>query len=303
MNPLTPEQVASYHNNGFLLLRVNEHQLVDPTALKQWTEEIRAWPRVKGKWMPYDEININGERQLMRTERFIDFHPQYKELVCGDKLAEILKAVSGDVNTQSNPKMLILVSVPNAIQDMLLFKDKINYKQPGGNGFQAHLDAPAYDHIGRIEHVTANVAIDAATLENGCLEVVPGSHKMDVEFEHSGRIKHSWEAAHEWITIPLDPGDMLIFGSHLAHRSAENKTDKSRSSLYATFHSKSDGLDLREKYYKHRMENFPPEHERVAGKDYSAGYRTYGFAAPFTRAGQTVAVPVVPAVSAVPVVP
>ncbi|KAJ5650842.1 uncharacterized protein N7484_004565 [Penicillium longicatenatum] len=280
MNALTPEQVASYHKNGYLLLRVNEHQLVDPIALKQWTEDIKGWPRVKGKWMPYDEINIKGERQLMRTERFVDFHPQFKELVCGEKLGEILKAVSGD--------------------DMLLFKDKINYKQPFGNGFQAHLDAPAYDHIGRIEHVTANVAIDAATLANGCLEVVPGSHKMDVEFESHGRIKQSWEAAHEWITIPLDPGDMLIFGSHLAHRSAENKTSESRSSLYATFHSKKDGLDLRERYYKHRMENFPPEHERVEGKDYSAGYRTYGFAAPFTRASQIASD--APAAAAIPVV-
>lgn len=204
---------------------------------------------------------------------------------------------------------------------MLIFKDKINYKQPFGNGFQAHLDAPAYDHIGRIEHVTANVAIDAATIANGCLEVVPGSHKMDVEFESHGRIKQSWEDAHEWITIPLDPGDMLVFGSHLAHRSAENKTNESRSSLYATFHSKSDGLDLREKYYKHRMENFPPEHgkffhgteavarvvadkilERVEGKDYSAGYRTYGFAAPFTRADQNAAASAVPAAAAIPVV-
>jgi hypothetical protein len=33
---------------------------------------------------------------------------------------------------------------------MFLFKEKINYKEPNGNGFQAHLDAPAYDHIGKI---------------------------------------------------------------------------------------------------------------------------------------------------------
>ncbi|KAL5336936.1 hypothetical protein BJX70DRAFT_371088 [Aspergillus crustosus] len=104
---------------------------------------------------------------------------------------------------------------------MLLFKDKINYKQPRGNGFQAHLDAPAYDHIGggRIEHITANFAIDAATPENGCLEVVPGSHKMAIEFEHCGRILLAWKATHEWVKIPLEPGDVLIFGSHLAHRS------------------------------------------------------------------------------------
>ncbi|KAJ5090835.1 hypothetical protein N7532_009519 [Penicillium argentinense] len=237
MSPLAPEQVVSYHKNGYLLLRAPEHQLVDPADLKKWTGEIQAWPRVKGKWMPYDEINMNGERQLMRTERFIDFNPQYKDLVCGKKLGQILKAVS----------------------DMLLFKYKINYRQPHGNGFKAHLDAPAYDHIGRIEHVTANLAIDAATIESGCFLVVPGSYKMVAEFVQGGS-NH--------------PG-----------------TDHSRLGLYATFHSKNDGLDLRERYYKHRTEMFPPEHEREEGKDYSQGYKTYGFAAPFTSIDQAKVVP------------
>lgn len=107
---------------------------------------------------------------------------------------------------------------------MLLFKEKINYKHQG-NGFQAHLDAPAYDHIRLIEHITANIAIDAATPENGCLEVVRGSHKMKVEFAEAGRITPEWENTHERTSVPLEMGDMLIFGSHLAHRSAENKTE------------------------------------------------------------------------------
>lgn len=145
---------------------------------------------------------------------------------------------------------------------MLLFKDKINYKQPFGNGFQAHLDAPAYDHIGRIEHITANIAIDAATHENGCLEVVPGSHKMDVELKNGGHISEAWEHSQTWVPVPLERGDMLIFGSHLAHRSAKNTTDKPRASLYATYHMRSDGEDLRQRYYEHRRANFPPDHGR-----------------------------------------
>lgn len=48
---------------------------------------------------------------------------------------------------------------------MLFFKDKVNYKLVYGNGFATHLDAPVYDHIGKIEHLTANIAVDAATLE------------------------------------------------------------------------------------------------------------------------------------------
>jgi 2-aminoethylphosphonate dioxygenase len=145
-------------------------------------------------------------------------------------------------------------------QDILLFKDKINYKLPNGNGFAAHLDAPAYDHIGQIEHLTANIAVDAATRENGYLEVVAGSHLMNVELSHGGAISKTWEDAHEWTPVPLQPGDLLLFGSHLAHRSAANKTSQSRSSVYATYHCQKDGLDLRRRYYEDRRANFPPDH-------------------------------------------
>jgi len=143
---------------------------------------------------------------------------------------------------------------------MLLFKDKINYKLPSGNGFAAHLDAPAYDHIGKIQHLTANFAVDEATVANGCIEVVPGSHNMDVELAHGGRISQAWEDSHEWVSVPLRSGDVLLFGSHLAHRSAPNHTGTSRSSIYATYHGKGDGDDLRRRYYAHRRENFPPDH-------------------------------------------
>jgi len=54
--------------------------------------------------------------------------------------------------------------------------------------------------------VTANLAIDTATPENGCLEVVPKSHKMDATFLTGGQISADWEAAHEWLPVPLQPG-------------------------------------------------------------------------------------------------
>lgn len=147
---------------------------------------------------------------------------------------------------------------------MLLFKDKINYKAPFGNGFQAHLDAPAYDHMGKIEHITANIAVDSATPENGCLEVVPGSQHMSITFIQGGHITNEWEQAHEWVSVPLEPADILIFGSHLAHRSLDNKTDKARAAIYATYHAESDGAELRENYYAHRREQFPPDHGKKA---------------------------------------
>jgi len=176
---------------------------------------------------------------------------------------------------------------------MLLFKDKINYKAPNGNGFTAHLDAPAYNHICKVEHLTINIAIDDATPANGCVEVVVGSHKMNVTMI-GHNIDPKWDEAADWTPIPLASGDLLVFGSHLAHRSAANKTTGSRASVYATYNSILDGENLHAKYYAHRRQEFPPDHglmhvftllikERVQGKDYSEGFKTYAFAAPFVK--------------------
>lgn len=176
----------------------------------------------------------------MRIESFVDDHQGFSSLLLGAELRNILAQLTRD--------------------DMLLFKDKINFKLPGGNGFGAHLDAPAYDHIGQIEHTTANLAVDAATVANGCVEVVPRSHKMDVELSHGGSISKAWEDSHEWLPVELASGDLLIFGSHLAHRSGPNATSQSRTSVYATYHNASDGDNLRSSYYADRRENFPPDH-------------------------------------------
>lgn len=232
--------------------------------------------------MPYDEISASGERQLMRVESFVEEHEGFASLLLGSGLRHILAQLTRD--------------------EMLLFKDKINFKLPGGNGFGAHLDAPAYDHVGKIEHTTANIAIDAATVANGCVEVVPRSHKMDVELADGGSISKAWENSHEWMPVELAPGDLLVFGSHLAHRSGPNNTTQPRASVYATYHMVSDGDNLRSTYYADRRENFPPDHgkrfensctfsssstnkstaERIPGKDYGVGVKRYAFAAPFT---------------------
>ncbi|KAL2831853.1 hypothetical protein BJY01DRAFT_254138 [Aspergillus pseudoustus] len=261
---LTPEQLSFFRKKGYLKLTAAEHGLVSPAEVQQWTNEVRSWPLERGKWMPYFEVTATGTRQLMRTEKFVDYHTQFRELLCGDALGGILAQLMGE--------------------DPTLFKDKINYKLPSGNGFHAHVDYHAYSHIAPIAHLTANIAVDDATVANGCLEVVPGSHRTRIEFAHGGRIAPGWEAAQEWVTVPLNAGDVLFFGSMLAHRSKENTTEKSRSSLYATFVTRREGEGLRERYYEDRRRAFPPDHERDEKADYGEGWKQYGFAAPFLGA-------------------
>jgi hypothetical protein len=92
-----------------------------------------------------------------------------------------------------------------------------------------------------------------------CDLVLTDWQKIDVELAHGGAISKAWEERAEWTAVPLNPGDVLLFGSHLAHRSGPNRTTARRAMIYATYHGKGDGLDLRQKYYAHRRENFPPE--------------------------------------------
>jgi hypothetical protein len=95
---LSQSQIQCYQDQGYLILRAGEHNLVDPIELQRWTREVATWPRIKGKWMPYDEINSAGEKQLMRTEKFADYHEQFGKLLFGDSVAAILKQLSGEVS-------------------------------------------------------------------------------------------------------------------------------------------------------------------------------------------------------------
>lgn len=62
----------------------------------------------------------------------------------------------------------------------MLFKEKINYKLPGGRGFAPHQDAPAFASFGQRYHGTLLVSVNRATPENGCLEMSEGYREADL---------------------------------------------------------------------------------------------------------------------------
>jgi len=94
---LSAEQLASFQRDGYLVLRAGEHGLADPSDLARWADEVLSWPLEKGKWMPYDEVNTKGERQIMRTEKITDYHPELENLLCGDAAFSVLKQLTGKV--------------------------------------------------------------------------------------------------------------------------------------------------------------------------------------------------------------
>lgn len=95
--------------------------------------------------------------------------------------------------------------------------------------------------------VSVFVAVDKATRENGCLQVIKGSHKM-------GRIDHILRGDQagadmervnaclermELIHCEMEPGDAIFFHSNLLHRSDQNTSDHPRWSMVCCYNTKS----------------------------------------------------------------
>ena len=91
------------------------------------------------------------------------------------------------------------------------------------------------------------IAVDNATIENGCLQVIKGSHRL-------GRIDHvltgdqagaDQERVDEvlkrldLIHVTMKAGDALFFHSNLLHRSDQNKSDHARWAMICCYNAKS----------------------------------------------------------------
>ncbi|KZT34750.1 PhyH-domain-containing protein [Sistotremastrum suecicum HHB10207 ss-3] len=259
MRSLTESEKSSFQENGFLKLTdLLTKEEVD--SLVRWTSEVKNLPNVVGEHMPYEEIDATGKRVLCRTENYCNYHSGFNGILRGEAALSVLQQLSGE--------------------KMHLFKEKINYKQPHAGGFDAHFDAPAYNHIKATKHLTILMAVEPATLENGCLEVVPGSHRQPIPLGEDRCITKEWCDMHDWVPVPLDTGELLIFGSYLAHRSGANHSSLGRAAIYATYNCDSDGGDIHDEYYVHRRKLWPPTHERLVGEKYEEGAVLYGFGSP-----------------------
>jgi hypothetical protein len=81
------------------------------------------------------------------------------------------------------------------------------------------------------EYVTCWLALDEAELDNGCLWVIPRSHRNGTVRHHGGpgpfRVGHDGPDA-DGVAVPVARGSVLVFSSLLMHRSGPNRTDRPR---------------------------------------------------------------------------
>jgi ectoine hydroxylase-related dioxygenase (phytanoyl-CoA dioxygenase family) len=131
------------------------------------------------------------------------------------------------------------------------FHSKLMQKEPRvGGAWEWHQDYGYWyknQFLFPDQLISVMVALTRANKENGCLQVIKGSHKL-------GRVNHGFAGEQVGAdatmvenalkTMPLiycelEPGDALIFHSNLLHRSEANLSDRPRWSVISCYCSQS----------------------------------------------------------------
>ncbi|HJO74095.1 MAG TPA: phytanoyl-CoA dioxygenase family protein, partial [Rhodospirillales bacterium] len=119
---LNEEQINTFERDGYLI--VSQAFFADEMKrIDTWTQELVALPEESGKHWVYHEKSLKGDSAdlISRIENIAPFHAGFEEL------SRVLKA----------PVAQLLG------EEAALFKEKVNFKMAGGDGFKPHQDSQA----------------------------------------------------------------------------------------------------------------------------------------------------------------
>ncbi|MEM7171164.1 MAG: phytanoyl-CoA dioxygenase family protein [Pseudomonadota bacterium] len=247
-NSLTETQISCFCQTGFLHVP-GFFPDAEQAEIESWCQEVTEMPEVPGKQMVYYEQSEldRAQRILQRIEDFSPHHQGLNQLFCHSRLSGAVADLLGE--------------------KALLFKDKINYKLPGGGAFAPHQDIQAGWQIYAPFFVTAMISIDGSTEKNGCLEMVSGWHKKGLLGDEWAPLTEEQRAQMDFVPLPTEPGDVVFFDSFAPHKSAPNLSNSQRRVLYVTYNGASHG-DQRRRYFKDKRAAFPPDIERNPDQTY-----------------------------------
>ncbi|MEE8558933.1 MAG: phytanoyl-CoA dioxygenase family protein [Myxococcota bacterium] len=233
---LTPEERENYQEQGYVVAR----RLFTADELHRWRDRFRAIVRGEAETAKHmlvmrDVMVAKGVVQPDSREKAIakiqDFHHDsvlYGEYVNHERMLERVEALIGpDIKS---------------IHTMLI------NKPPGLDGrHPIHQDLLYFPFRPADLIVAVWTAIDPCTRENGCLVVVPGSHKgeliphelPDWKYVNGGYFGIKGGKPSGRVHLEMDPGDTVFFHPLLLHGSGVNRTQEFRRSISCHFASAS----------------------------------------------------------------
>jgi 2-aminoethylphosphonate dioxygenase len=245
---LTKARVEDFRRDGILIVR----EMYGRDEIRQmagWIDALVAKPRVRGAEMAYfeDSRTEPGKRILSRIEKFAEPGTPFGAAVREKRMIEAVEALLGG--------------------PAVLFKEKINFKLPGGGGFEPHQDIqPGWDDYAPY-FISVAIAIDDSTIPNGCLEVSKGHHTRGWLGERWKPLTEEQLKGVDFVPCPMVPGDVMFFDCYAPHQSQPNLTPDQRRNVYLTYNRAADG-DHRERYFADKRASYPPDNERQPGKEY-----------------------------------
>lgn len=230
-------------NNGMVCIK-NFFNKKESYLIQKWAHQLEELPEVKNEYMKYYE-NINSQKVLSRIEYFSKYNNDINNFL-KFKITPFLEQILE--------------------KDMFLFKDKINWKMPGGGGFEPHQDHPAWDDFKLDIFYSIAISADNSTIDKGCLQFAD-KESIILENTFSG-IKPEISKYLNFKKYETTPRDLIIFDSFIPHKSESNITDETRRIFYFTYAEK----DFYEEYNQKKRTECPPNIERDSNKTYNNKY-------------------------------
>jgi non-heme Fe2+,alpha-ketoglutarate-dependent halogenase len=200
---LTPQQIAQYERDGF----VCPVDAFSAQQARRWRDRLEAFERAEGQKMTRGH---NFKPHLL--------FPWVDEIVHSPAILDAVEDLIGP--------------------DIRLFHLTVWPKDPGSGAYVSwHQDA-TYFALDPICHVTAWVALTDAPVEAGCMEVVPGSHKLGQLRHADMQDPHNLLSRGQTLTDEVDrsrtafmavkAGQFSLHHTHLVHNSRPNRSNHRR---------------------------------------------------------------------------
>ena len=170
---LNQHQINFYQENGYIIIE----DFLNATELEYWRESVtKAVKERNGQKMPDRSINVGEDDGINKESDY--YSKVFDQLL---NLWQTNEQVKGLMLDSRIGKMAAELSGADSIR---IWHDQALIKRPWANPTSWHLDTPFWSFSDR-RALSIWVALDDATLENGCLFFIPGSHKH-TSFDNPG---------------------------------------------------------------------------------------------------------------------
>ena len=253
---LTQKQKDQFWREGVLVVEdaVTSDQLAELRGVfADWVEESRGHTDDYGETM-------DGRPRF-------DLQPGHSAAIPGLRRVQSPEEVSDVFANTMRAARTVDMCVELIGPALRFHHGKVNSKMPGtATAVKFHQDFP-FQPMTNDDIITCLLFLDDVTLENGPLEVVPGTHKGPIYSHwHGGRftgaVADSVKDEHigNLVKCTGKAGSVCLMHARLLHGSAPNKSDKPRT-LYITTYYAEDAIELSPNHLPSRL-----THEIVRGE-------------------------------------